>query len=42
MNIVKVGLAQIGSDGLRRLIDHIDRQKPLCLNGRIVDANGDP
>lgn len=35
MDVVRLGLSQIPSDGLQRLIDHIVAGKPVCLSGEV-------
>jgi len=35
-NVVKLGLAQIPTHGLLRLIGHIDAGKPVLLDGAVI------
>lgn len=40
IKVVYEGLSQIPSDGLQRLIDHIDEGKPVLLDGSVTSMIG--
>ncbi len=40
--VIKVGLRQMGRNGLTRLKKYIEADKPLCFDGQTMDLNGVP